>query len=434
MRFLGIGEYCDLAALYLRLVDEGHEVKVSIASSLCQGTLAGMVEHVPDWRAALPWIKVAGRDGMLLFENVAHGSGALQDALRADGFNIVGGSAFGDRLENDRAFAQRLLAEAGLHIARHWEFAEAKSACGFISNNERRYVLKFNGPEAAIDNYVGRLADGSDVRAFLDRLAATKAIAASLVLMEYIEGIEMGVGAYFDGQRFLAPACLDWEHKRFFPGDLGELTGEMGTVVTYARSRRFFERTLLPIEKLLRENRHRGYVNINTIVNEQGIWPLEFTCRFGYPGFAILTPLQETPWGELLAAMTGNPLAAFKTQDGFCVGIVLTTPPFPYPRSQINEPVGLPVAFEGDLSAEDRRNLHYCEVGLEAGALVTSGIYGWTMVVTGTGDGIASAQARANQLADRVLIPNVRYRRDIGTRLIDGDYARIEALGLLDPI
>jgi phosphoribosylamine--glycine ligase len=208
----------------------------------------------------------------------------------------------------------------------------------------------------------------------------------------------------------------------------------MGTVVTYARSRRFFEQTLLPTEQLLREHRHRGYVNLNTIVNEAGIWPLEFTCRFGYPGFAILTPLQKSSWGELLAAMTGKPLPAFETRPGFCVGIVLTTPPFPYPRSQVNEPVGLPVVFAGALSEADRRNLHYCELGLANGDLVTSGIYGWAMVVTGTGESIASAQACANRLADRVLIPNVRYRRDIGTRLIEGEYARVERLGLLDPL
>jgi phosphoribosylamine---glycine ligase len=337
-------------------------------------------------------------------------------------------------LENDRAYAQQVLADAGLSIARVWEFADRAAALGFLDERPGRYVLKFNGPDAAVDNYVGRLADGRDVRAFVGKLARAQAPQTSFVLMEYVEGVEMGVGAYFDGDKFLQPACLDWEHKRFFPGDLGELTGEMGTVVTYRRSRRFFERTLGRIEDLLRANGHCGYVNLNTIVNEQGVWPLEFTCRFGYPGFAILTPLQKTPWGELLAAMVGKSRATFETESGFCVGIVLTTPPFPYPRSQVNEPVGLPVIFDGDLTAEDRGNLHYCELGLEAGELVTSGIYGWAMVVTGVADSVASAQERANGLADRVLIPNVRYRRDIGDRLIQGEYARIEGLGLLDPL
>ena len=55
------------------------------------------------------------------------------------------------------------------------------------------------------------------------------------------------------------------------------------------------------------------------------------------------------------------------------------------------------------------------------------------MVVTGTWRRrFAEAQQRANALAARVTIPNVRYRRDIGDRLIAGDFARVEALGLLD--
>ena len=306
MRFLGIGDYCDLGALYLRLVEEGHEVRISISNPLCSGTLAGLVERTPDWRDELDWIRAAGRDGIILFENVAKNRGALQDELRGKGFNVIGGSAYGDRLENDRAYAQRVLAAAGLPIARNWEFTDRAAALDFLQKNPARYVLKFNGPDAAIDNYVGRLADGRDVRAMLGKLARLEALQASFVLMEFVEGVEMGVGAYFDGDKFLLPACLDWEHKRFFPGDLGELTGEMGTVVTYERSRGFFERTLARMEPLLREHGHCGYVNLNTIVNERGIWPLEFTCRFGYPGFAILTPLQETAWGDLFAAMVSR--------------------------------------------------------------------------------------------------------------------------------
>jgi phosphoribosylamine--glycine ligase len=431
MRFLGVGDYCDLGALYLRLIEERHEVKVAIANPLCRGTLVGMVEQTPDWRRELDWIRAAGDGGIILFENVEHGRGEEQDALRRDGFHVIGGSAYGDRLENDRAYAQRVLADLGLPICRVWEFTERPAALAFLREHPGRYVLKFNGP-AQIDNYVGRLPDGRDVAAFLARLAPNDK-ATSFILMEHAAGVEMGVGAYFDGHHFLTPACLDWEHKRFFPGDLGELTGEMGTVVTYGRTRAFFDRTLRLMEPLLREHGHCGYVNLNTIVNQHGIWPLEFTCRFGYPGFAILDPLQETPWAELFRRMITRSQPDFATRPGFSVGIVLTTPPFPYPRPQVNEPVGLPVLFDGELSGEDRRHLHYCEVGLQDGELVTSGIYGWTMVVTGVGATIADAQARANRLADRVLVPNVRYRRDIGDRLIAGEYARVEELRLLDP-
>src|ERR1700691_6039295 len=109
MRFLGIGDYCDLSALYLRLLAEGHEVKIYIDNPLCRTTLAGLVAQTADWRAELDWIRAAGSDGVILFENTAKSRGALQDQLRHDGFGVIGGSAYGDRLENDRAFAQDVL-------------------------------------------------------------------------------------------------------------------------------------------------------------------------------------------------------------------------------------------------------------------------------------------------------------------------------------
>jgi phosphoribosylamine--glycine ligase len=434
MRFLGIGSSCDLGSLYLRLVADRHEVKVSVSEPLAGGTLAGLVPHVADWRAELDWIRAAGGDGVILFESVAGGSGALQDALRRDGFRVIGGSAFGDRLETDRAFAQELLAGIGFSTAGTWQFERAEAADRFITKNPRRYVLKFNGSDFyASDNYVGQLADGSDVRAVLAAtLRARAAQAASFVLMEHLAGIEMGVGAYFDGRRFLRPACIDWEHKRFFAGDMGELTGEMGTVATFERSGRFFAATLEKLEESLRDGGYLGYVNLNTIVNERGIWPLEFTCRFGYPGYATLEPLQATPWAELFRRMADGAGADFRVRPGFSVAIVMTTPPFPYTRHEVAAPVGLPIVIDGELDEADRAHLHYAEVGLSAGMLVTSGLYGWSLVVTGAGPTLAEAKRNAYRLAARVRIPNLRYRLDIGDRLLNGDWAKLEALGLLD--
>ena len=425
MRVLGVGETCDLGALYLSLAGEGHEVRVAVSHPLAQGTMAGLVDIVPDWRAQLDWV---GADGVILFESVSEGFGERQDALRRDGFNVIGGSAYGDRLENDRGYAQQLLSDLGLATAPAWSFPSAVAAADFVREHPGRYVLKRSGPDhGAGDTYVGMSPDGRDVLALLRGVRG----GAEWLLMQFVEGVEIGVGAYFNGERFLTPACLDWEHKRFFAGDLGELTGEMGTVATYDRTGHFFERTLAKLEPRLRDAGHVGYVNLNTMVNEAGVWPLEFTCRFGYPGFAVLAPLQATPWGELFRRMVARDAPAFDTHPGYSVGIVLTTPPFPYSREQVDAAVGMPVLFDPDA---DPANFHYGEIGRDAaGELVTSGLYGWTMVATGTGATVAAAQAAAYRHVRQVAIPNLRYRLDIGDALIAGGLDRCERLGLFGP-
>src|SRR5215208_3831577 len=323
MRFLGGGGACELGALYMRLLEEGHDVKVFIQDKACHGTLAGIVERVADWRSELSWV---GKDGIVVFENVADMRGSLQDQLRVEGYRVIGGSAFGDRLENDRGFAQRVLHDLGVSVCNTHEFSDTRAAIAFLKHHPSH-----------------------DVRGILEKLPSMLSD-TSFVLMEHVEGIEMGVGAYFNGEEFLTPACLDWEHKRFFPRDLGELTPEMGTVVTYDRTDHFFELTLKKIEPLLRRNKYCGYINLNTMVNDKGIWPLEFTCRFGYPGFAILDPLQKIGWGALFEAMVSRSSITLATAPGFAVGLVLTTPPFPYERSQVTELVGLPVFFDGPVT------------------------------------------------------------------------------------
>src|SRR2546423_11944142 len=113
MRFLGIGDSCDLGALYMRLLAEGHEVKVHVAYPICHGTLAGLVTHVSDWRNELDWIRQAGDEGIILFENVSEKRGHLQDELRRDGFKVIGASASCGRLRNDRGYLQGLLTDLG---------------------------------------------------------------------------------------------------------------------------------------------------------------------------------------------------------------------------------------------------------------------------------------------------------------------------------
>ena len=427
MRFLGVGESCDLGFMYHRLARDGHEVKVHISDPRCRDTFDGIIEKSFDWRADLEWV---GREGIVLFEFVLGGVGAIQDELRNDGYRVIGGSAFGDRLENDRAFAQTLLRDHGFRVAPHWEFDRVADALDFVRHEPRRYVLKFNG-YGSMNTMVGNLEDGSDMVAILRQLSLSKQDEPRIVLTSHLEGVEMGVGAYFNGTKFLQPACLDWEHKRFFAGGLGELTPEMGTVVTYEHSQKFFDLTLGKLAGLLGKHRYQGYINLNTIVNEEGIWPLEFTCRFGYPGSAILESLQQSSWSEIFHAMLDDG-DHFETRPGFAIGVVVTVPPFPYTRLQIPEPVGVPICFFPPLSNEESVSVHLGEVKCAGTSLVTAGMYGWTMVVTGVGPSIPQARRPTYRLLDKLVLSNCRYRIDIGSHVHEKELGIINGLGLFD--
>lgn len=432
MRVLGIGDYGDLGDLYARLVAGGHQVRMTIADPAYHDVYAGMVERVADWQSQLAWIREAGDDGVIICET-AH-QGILQDELRRSGLHVIGGCAWGDRLEGDRAFGQAVMRSVGMRTAEVWHFRAFDHAMAFITERPARYVLKHNGHHLpATHTYVGMLGGGTDVVTMLRH--AQRHWSADhqpdFVLMQHLEGHETGVGAYFDGRRFVGPACLDWEHKRFFTGDLGELTGEMGTLVTYTGAERLFAETLAPMAPLLAQHGYCGYINLNTIINRDGVWPLEFTCRFGYPGFAILDPLQANGWEEVLRAMCGQ-RDTFAVHPGYAVGVVLTMPPFPYqaagPSTQCR---GIPICWQGTLHEDERRHVHYGDVGLVDGQPVIAGESGYVLVVTGVGADVERARAQAYGLMQRAVVPNGRYRTDIGERFLRHDAPALARLGYL---
>ncbi|MDM0032141.1 phosphoribosylglycinamide synthetase C domain-containing protein [Variovorax sp. J22P271] len=432
MRVLGVGETCDLGDMYWRLQRAGHEVRVFIEDPDSHDVFGGIVPRTSDWRAELTWIRAAGRDGLVVFESAAKGE--WQDALRSEGYRVVGGSQYGDRLEANREFGQSALRAAGLRTARTREFKSFDAALDFLRAQPGRYVFKSNGAGAPrTRNYIGQLEDGADMRAFLalQRTQLSPGSCTDFVLMDHVEGVEVGVGAYFNGHRFLDPPLVDWEHKRFFPGDIGELTGEMGTIVSYEGAANIFRSTLACVADQLRAAGHCGYINLNLIANPEGLWPLEFTSRFGYPGFAICDALHDEDWASVLVKMVDAHATRIQTRTGFACGVVLTVPPFPYRYGYDELSKGLPITFRKTASAAHKDALHFGEIAKVGGQLVTSGQAGYVGVATGTGLNVNEARRAAYDAVQRLCIPNMRYREDIGLRLVGGDLERLRTWGYL---
>jgi phosphoribosylamine--glycine ligase len=253
--------------------------------------------------------------------------------------------------------------------------------------------------------------------------------------------VEVGIGAYFDGHRFLRPACIDFEHKRFFPGEMGEMTGEMGTLASYEGAERLFEATLGRVAPHLARAGHVGYVNLNLMVDERGPLPLEFTCRFGNPGFAVLAAMQRDGWGDLFRRMVtggagegpeGGP-EDFATTPGWSVAIVLTVPPFPAVDHAAAPDDDVPLFFLEEPQGEALRHYHLVDARRDAeGQLLVRRRSGHAMIVTGTGPSVAAAQEAARARARNLVAPELRWRADIGERFLRGERDRLAALGWLD--
>lgn len=430
MRFLGTGKDLWLGDMYLRLQARGHEVRVQQGVEGSLTLMGGLLTRVPDWHSELSWLREAGDDGFIIVEGTD--IGAEQDALRREGFRIIGSSEFGDRLEVDRAFGQSSMRAAGMQTASTEAFSDYVSAENYVRRRPRRYVLKLTGDSYAQNaTHVGSARDGADIAALIGWYARAKAEEKTprILLMDHLDGVEVGVGGYFNGECFMDAVVIDFEHKRFFPGDLGENTHEMGTLISYEHSRPLFDATLAKMAPQLREGGYVGYINLNTIVNDNGIWPLEFTSRFGYPGFAICDAMHVQGWDDIFQKLCRRDTTVIKTHPGFGIGVTLTLPPFPYAEGYEKLSKGLPVFFRDDITQSDRDNLHYGEVEMKDGTLLASGEMGYLMVATGRGLTVEAARENAYATTQKIVVPNLRYRTDIGSRFAT-DSARLKSWDL----
>jgi len=273
MKFLFVTNESLSADLAWQLKKEGHDVKMYCHDQTEKDVGLGFFEKVEEWEPLKDWADV------IIFDDI--GFGAKADQLRSEGKFVVGGSPYTDKLELDREFGQSELNAAGVDILPSWNFTSFDEAINFVKSNPDRYVLKPSGKAQNEKEllFIGQEADGKDIELVLEHYKVnwSKKIKEFLI-QKFAEGVEIAVGAFFNGKDFVMPICVNFEHKRLFPHELGPSTGEMGTSTYYTKTSPVFERTLLKMKDKLAASRYVGYIDINCIANTRGIWPLEWTC------------------------------------------------------------------------------------------------------------------------------------------------------------
>ena len=406
----GLGLIHDLA---MQVKGEGHAVRYAILAKSEKEVADGFLDKVDDWEAHADWADV------IVFDD--NEFGGVAEKLRAAGKAVVGGNKYSDKLEDDRDFGQSEMKAAGMTILKSWDFDSFDAAADFIRAHPDRYVVKPNGKAQndKVLSFVGQEEDGKDLLLILERYKkGWGSKLRSFQLQEYVSGVEVAVGAFFNGTDFVLPCLVNFEHKRMFNDDIGPSTGEMGTSAFWAGENTLFRETLGRMRERLQG--YRGYVDINCIVNARGIHPLEFTTRFGYPTVNLQVEGVLSKWGDLLHALaTGAPFE-LRTKKGFQICVVIGVPPFPFvdPDAFRKYSEDAVVLFRREI----KEGLHPCDIKLVDGDWRLTGSSGYALVVSGSGPTMQDARKEAYNRVKNIMIPNMFYRTDIGERWSrDGD-------------
>jgi len=419
-KFLFVSKDALINDIAWQTVKEGHDVKYFIEEKGESDITDGFVPKTENWEQEIEWADV------IVFDDVL-GHGTKAEKLRKAGKKVVGGTAYTDRLEDDRAFGQEELKNHGVKILPYREFTDFDEAINYIRTNPDEYVIKPCGEAANYKGllFVGQEKDGSDVIRVMEAYKRVwSKVIKTFQLQRKVRGVEIAVGAFFTGKEFVYPISINFEHKNLFVGNIGPATGEMGTSMFWTGQNRLFNETLKKLEGKLAEENYIGYIDINCIVNGQGIYPLEFTCRFGYPTISIQQEGIINPIGEVLYALANGENPNLQVKKGFQVGVRVVVPPFPFKDKKIFDSY----SKEATIVFKQKNGLdgiHIEDVKIINNQWVVTGSTGTALIVVGTGLTMREAKKQAYARIQNILIPNMYYRTDIGDRWYEeGDKLR----------
>jgi len=395
------------------VLKEGHDVRYFIEAEGERDIADGFVPKSKDWERDAKWADIVVFDDTL-------GQGARAQALRATGKPVIGGSPYTDRLEDDRSFGQEELKNSGVNIIPYEDFDSFDPAIEFVKKNPDRYVIKPSGEAQNVKRrlFVGEEEDGEDVirmleaykRAFADEIKVFQ-------LQRRVTGVEVAVGAFFNSKSFITPVNINFEHKKLFPGNIGPPTGEMGTSMFWSEPNRLFTQTLLKMESKLADEGYVGYIDLNCIVNNNGIYPLEFTSRFGYPTISIQQEGMLTPISDLFWELANGQEPKWRTKSGFQIGVRIVVPPFPFDDDATFDSFSKNAAIV--FKKPTQEGVHIEDVKEVNGQWLVAGTSGVVLIVVGTGTTMKQAQTQVYARIRNILIPNMYYRTDIGDRWVE---------------
>jgi phosphoribosylamine--glycine ligase len=375
----------------------------------------GMFSKPKEWKGSMDWAE-------LIFIT---GNNKYADELGeyfGHGYPIFGCNPRAALLELDRGKGQEILAQYGIKTQPYTVVSSVDEAIAHVVKTGKGYALKpWGGDSNSAMTHVAR--DANEAVFTLKRWERLGLFKGQLMLQELIEGIEIGISGFFGPGGWLKAKEESFEHKKFLTGDLGENTGEMGTVIRHVGHSKLFDEILEPLTEYLHAVNYIGDCSVNCIVEKEGnARPLEFTMRPGWPDFCIRQEVFKgdpiTWMGDLLYGKD-----SLRTSSQIAVGVVMVHGDFPKCKDPPGTWAGFPIEGLDNSPAVHFQQVQMDETHRVVGKKVvkeemflTAGVY--PMVLTGSAGTVSVAKDRAMVEVEKISWPsNLMYRIDVGDRL-----------------
>lgn len=339
----------------------------------------------------------------------------ITDYLNNHNVRVFGPVQKAAEIEASKVFAKNLMKKYNIPTATFEVFENYDEAINYIKNNNKYpIVIKADGLAAGKGVLIPKNYDEAESALKEIMLDKTFGDAGNRVVIEkFLKGIEMSILAFTDGKT-VVPMVSAKDYKKVGEGDTGLNTGGMGAIspnpiYTDEVADYCYKNIFLPtIEALTKENRKfKGVLYFGMIKTDDGIYVIEYNCRFGDPETQVILPRLKTDIVDIFEAVIDERLNEIKIDwlDDVAMTIVLASGGYPKEYKKGYEIKNLD-KIEKDII------VFHAGTKIKDGKIVTNG--GRVLNVTYLGKSFDEVKGKILKACQVIDFENKYFRKDIG--------------------
>ncbi len=327
---------------------------------------------------------------------------------------VIGPEKAAAQMEGSKDFAKDFMARHQIPTAQYKSITSENLEEGyqFLESLKAPYVLKADG-----------LAAGKGVL-IIDNLDEAKqslkemiggmfgAASATVVIEEFLSGIELSVFVLTDGKNYKVLAEAK-DYKRIGEGDTGLNTGGMGAIspVHFANEEfmtKVEERIIKPTIEGFQKDKTPfvGFVFIGLMKVENDPFVIEYNVRMGDPETEVVLPRIKSDFIDLMVAVADKKLDQFELEldERTVTTVMLVSGGYPEAYEKGKVISGLDQVSESIVFHAGTTNNN--------NEVVTNG--GRVIAVSSYGENLANALEKSFSNAEKIQFEGKYYRKDIG--------------------